>query len=63
MYEKNERIFKRIIATCIITLCYCAVWMLLELIIDGQVLNRKIDNIIMLLFIPIIFIATKNMIR
>lgn len=58
MCEKNKML-KRIIMTCFITLGYSAIWSLLELLIDGQVTNRLVDNIIMTLFIPIIYRATK----
>ena len=55
-----ERILKRIIITCLIAICYCIVWMTLELIINGKISDNIIDNIMMLLFMPIIFISTKN---
>ena len=49
---------KRIILTLIITWLYCSAWIWLEKITEGSVTDRKADNIIMLLFVPIIFIAT-----
>lgn len=59
----DKKIIKRIFITCALTFFCCVIWMLLELIIDGQIVNKIIDNIIMLLFVPIIFIATKYIIQ
>ena len=53
-----SRIQKRILLTCAIILFYSALWMALEMWIYGAIINRTVDNIIMLLFIPIIWIAT-----
>ncbi len=58
-----EKIAFRFLITLIITWMYCNVWMVLEKIIDGQVTNRLVDNIIMLLFIPIIYLATKSIVK
>lgn len=49
---------KRLYLTIFITLIYCEIWMLLEKFIEGNVTNSIVDNIIMLLFIPVIYIAT-----
>ena len=54
---------KRILLTLIIAWLYCGVWMWLEKTIDGQVVNRTVDNIIILLFIPIIYIAAGTIIK
>ena len=59
----DKKIIKRIFATCVLIFFYCVVWMLLELIIDGQIVNKIIDNIIILLFVPIIFMATRHIIQ
>jgi len=48
---------KKVIKTCCIALAYCLVWMALELLIYGQVTSRIVDDIIMLLFVPIIWKA------
>lgn len=48
-----ERIFKTL---CIVWI-YCVIWSLLEVILYGQAENRLVDNIIMILFIPIIYMA------
>lgn len=50
----------RILKTCVITLIYCVLWFVLEKIIYGQITPRIVDDIMMLLFIPIIWKATKN---
>ena len=51
----------RIIKTLLITWLYCIIWILLEFVIYGNVENSIVDNIIMLLFIPVIYKATNNM--
>ena len=56
-------ICRRVLVTLGITLLYCRVWMELERFIGGQVANRAVDNIIMLLFIPIIYIATCTFVK
>ena len=51
----------RIILTFIVTYIICIVWQKLELILYGAIQNREVDNIIMLIFIPIIYIALGNL--
>ena len=51
---------KRIFLTLTITYGYCLIWMILEKILYGEVTDRFVDNIIIFLFIPIIYIATKH---
>lgn len=46
-----------------IVLMYCLIWQILEFIIDRRITDRKVDNIIMLLFTPIIWIATDKLIK
>ena len=58
--DKKGKILKRFIITGFITLGYSIVWMLLELLIKGQIRDNIVDNIIMGLFIPVIYIATKT---
>lgn len=48
---------KRIIKTLLVVWIYCLVWSLLEVILYGQAQNRIVDNIIMVLFIPMIYKA------
>lgn len=50
---------KRIILTFLITGIYSVIWMILELVLYGAVQNREVDNIIMFLFIPIIYLAVR----
>jgi hypothetical protein len=58
-----DKLALRVLITLIITWMYCNIWMILEKIIDGQVTDRLVDNIIMLLFIPIIYLATKSIVK
>ena len=46
---------KKILITCAITLVYCLTWMGLELALYGEVQGRIIDDIMMILFIPLIW--------
>lgn len=57
------RILKRIVLTLFITLLYCWAWMYLDNMIYGVIENRLVDNIMMVLFIPFIFIATDVLIK
>ena len=52
--KKNS---KNIILTCLVTLIYCAIWMILEFIIYKTIQNRLIDNIMIITFVPMIYIA------
>lgn len=54
---------KRIVLTLLITTIYCYVWMGLELLLYGRIENRTVDNIVMLLFVPVIYLATTRIIR
>jgi len=58
-----ERLIMRIGLTLIITFLYCSIWCYIEKRITGCIINSTVDNIMMLLFIPIIFIATDVMIK
>ncbi len=48
----------RIVLTLVITFLYCRVWEWLEVIFEGKKKNTMVDNIIMVLFIPMIYLAT-----
>lgn len=50
----------RILKTCAITLVYCLIWFGLELALYGKIQGRTVDDIMMLLFIPVIWKAVKN---
>ena len=52
---------RRILLTCTITYFYCMLWMVLENIIYGAIINRTVDNIVMLAFIPVIWIASDKL--
>lgn len=54
---------KKVIKTCCVTLAYCLVWMALERLIYGQVTSRIVDDIMMLLFIPIVWKAVDNTVK
>ena len=60
MTEKYNRIFLASIKTLMWTLFYSGKWVLLEFIVEGKITDRPVDNIIMLLFIPMIFVAMLN---
>ena len=53
---------ERIVLTLSIILLYGWIWMYLENMIYGAIENRRVDNIMMILFIPIIFIATDKLV-
>lgn len=57
------RVTLRLLITLLITWIYCAIWVWLEKIIDGSITNRIVDNIIIMLFVPIIYIATDTMVK
>lgn len=50
----------RILKTLAITIIYCLIWVILELIIYGEQTARIVDDIIMMLFIPMIWKASKD---
>lgn len=60
MIEKYDRIFLASIKTLMWTTIYSVGWVLLEFLIEGKIADRPVDNIIMLLFIPMIFVAMVN---
>ena len=58
-----KRTLERIVLTLFITWLYGWVWIYLEKMIYGVITNRLVDNIMMILFLPLIFIATDKLIR
>ena len=54
---KNKKEF-RLLCTLGITSIYGSLWMLIEKLILGQVQDNPVDNIIMLLFVPVIWLAS-----
>ena len=53
----SEEKIKQIIMTGLWAFVYCFIWIILEAIIYGYITSRMIDNIMMLLFIPMIYKA------
>lgn len=51
---------KKILLVCAVVLVYCLIWFGLEKIIYGQIEPRIVDDIMMLLFIPVIWKAVEN---
>lgn len=49
----------KILKVCGIMLAYCLIWMALERLIYGQITSRVVDDIMMLLFVPIIWKSVK----
>ena len=47
---------KAIIQTAIVTVILCGIWQMLEYLIYGEVQPRIVDDIMMLFFIPFIYI-------
>lgn len=47
----------RILKTLCWIIIYCSSWQIIELTLDGCITNRPVDNIIKLLFIPMIYKA------
>ena len=56
----NMKSAKKILLVFAITLVYCLIWFGLEIIIYGQIESRIVDDIMMLLFIPVIWKAVEN---
>ena len=50
----------RILRTCTITSAYCLIWFILEMALYKEIQVRIVDDIMMLLFIPIIWKAVEN---
>lgn len=58
-----KEVATRVLLTFVIFYFYVDVWMWLEKMIDGCVTDRLVDDIMMLLFIPIIYISTGFLIK
>lgn len=48
----------KICKTIILTFVICTIWSLLEYVIYGEIEDRIVDNIMMVLFIPVIYRAS-----
>ena len=59
-----DKIAKQVLRTCFIAFLYMTLWIGLEYVIEGQITDSLVDNLVMLSFIPTIWIAvnkkTKN---
>lgn len=58
-----KRTLERIVLTLFITLIYGWAWMYLENMFYGAITNRMVDNVMMVLFMPFIYIATDVLIK
>ena len=47
----------QIVFTMVWTLFYCLLWIALEWVVYGKVQNSLVDNVIMVMFIPVIWLA------
>ncbi len=54
----QKTFFIRFLMTIGITLSYCCLWMIVEMLYTGTVTDNPVDDIMMLLFIPMIYLAT-----
>ena len=59
---KNLKL-KRFVATLAIMLVICYVWMGLEFLFYNEIQTRVVDDLIMLLFSPFIYICTTKYIK
>ena len=50
-----EKVIEKCIKTFCITVAYCLIWMSLEFLLYGAIENRTVDNIMMILFVPVIY--------
>lgn len=49
-----------IIHTVIITVMICGIWQMLEYLIYGQIQPRVVDDIMMIFFIPFIYLGVRK---
>ena len=55
---KDKKLQLRMLYTLLISCIFCITWIGLEKLITGQIQDRVVDNVIMVLFIPVIWLAT-----
>lgn len=48
----------RLLCTLFMTYFYCLLWIVLEKLITGQIKDSLVDNVVMILFVPVIWLAT-----
>lgn len=58
--EIVQKRIKAIIQTAIATVILCGIWQMLEYFIYGEVQPRIVDDIMMLFFIPFIYISARE---
>lgn len=51
----KQKCIKNLFATLIITVIWCFIWMTLEILIDGYITDRAVDNIMTLILMPFIY--------
>ena len=59
-YHSLRKKIKAIIQTAIVTVMLCGIWQMLEYLIYGEIQPRIVDDIMMLLFIPFIYISARD---
>ena len=59
-YSSLRKKAKAIIQTAIVTVILCGIWQMIEYLIYGEVQPRIVDDIMMLLFIPFIYISARE---
>lgn len=55
----NKKQLVKVSKTLCLSLIYCVVWILLEVLMNGMIVDRPIDNMMMLLFLPVIYKAVE----
>lgn len=58
-YLSMRRRLKAIIQTAIATIMLCGIWQMLEYLIYGEIQPRIVDDIMILFFIPFIYISAR----
>ena len=59
-YNSLRKRIKAIIQTAMATVILCVIWQMLEYLIYGEVQPRIVDDIMMLFFIPFIYISARD---
>lgn len=53
-----KKIRLRLLCALFMTCFYCLLWIVLEKLITGQIKDSLVDNVVMILFVPVIWLAT-----
>lgn len=59
-YQSLRKRIRAIIQTAMVTVILCGIWQMLEHLIYGEIQPRIVDDIMMLLFIPFIYISARD---